>query len=74
MKSKNEIIVNKNGLEIEVELVWAEEVKEWVMDSYNAAKCIVYQDATELLPYADEVEQIVKLIPTLEEYVKSSNS
>lgn len=66
MKIKNDIWVNNSGLEIPIQMAFVDKINEWCLDSYNTAKCLVYQDATKLLPHDDEANQIGRMMLKLE--------
>jgi hypothetical protein len=66
--TRTDILVNKHGLEFEVEAVFLEKddhgkpINEWMFDQYNTAKCIVYKDRKTLLPPEEESKAIAVVL------------
>lgn len=53
-KSFKEVVVNKHGLEVEVEAFYFESANQWCYDEYSARKMELYENSTELLPIEEE--------------------
>lgn len=62
MLKKKDTVINEQGLEIEVEIFYIEQVKEWCMDSYNTAKLLVYKELSSLLPKEEEEKRIAMIL------------
>lgn len=57
---RTDIMTNRNGLEFEAESQYVQ--GEWCLNEYNAAKMVVYANATELLPPEEEEKQIRQIM------------
>ena len=64
MKTKKEVLTNKNGLEFEVEMQYmladdnGKPINEWCVNEHDSVNMLVYANATELLPPEEEEKQI----------------
>lgn len=66
--TRTDILVNKHGLEFEVEVEFLEKddhgkpINDWMIDQFNAAKCVVYKDRKTLLPPEEESKAIADVL------------
>ena len=75
MKKVVDVITNRYGLEIEVEVVLIDKPPYEVIDLRNAAKTALYIDAREFMSPADEAKAIDHILEVgIDNYIKTKGS